>query len=306
MIIRNLNANLELEFTNEELNSSEVLDNTLNLFINKLVLDTRYISEKIDDSKVIKRLKIDISKDEFNKVNSDEKEEATNDDTEPTEEDRIREIERKYNPKLVREHMDYSRGDIVDMNNIKQHNDKVKVCSAFRCSDCGQATIMKVIKVVNGSTKENYVLRQVVDSKSVLINLDYEKTKELIEKLKKKFKYEHTSDEVKENKIIKAILKEFQKDNSYLIETDVVITYVDDKDHFIYLECPVCNEKMNIVDLNENNSEIDYMQCDYCGCEMFIDILNEDNYICSNDNCFSNMKEEKPKKNKRKINKEKL
>lgn len=305
MILRNLNINLELEFTNDELNSNSKLNELLDKFFSSVEY-TPIIPIDCNEKKNEPVVEMNCDKKENEPITKDDigitnQVHDTNTDTvEQTEEDKIRDIERKYNPKLVREHVDYSRGDLVSIDNIKNNKDIIKVCSNFRCSNCGQATFMKVVRLNKGVAKEHYILRQVVDEKSMLIDLDYEKTKDLVEKMKNKFKYKYTDDEIKENKIIKAILKEFQKDNSYLTESDVVITYIDDKDHLVYLECPVCDEKINITDINENIAEIDYMQCDYCGSEMFIDI-RDDNYICSNSKCFSNIrqaKSETKKKNK--------
>lgn len=271
MILRK--NSIELEFTNEELANTELSSIIKTIFLSndinitepqKVIRDTKYIETK------------------NNKGYSETHQDMFLDD----DEIKIRDIQSKYNPKLVREHMDLTKGELVSPDNLKQ-NTNVKVCRDLRCTKCGQATIFELVEINNNETKHHYILRQIYKDKSILVELDYERTKELIKSIKLELNYNDTIKEVKENDIVNSLLTEFINDNSYLIESDIVIKYLNDESHLTYVRCPLCLKEFTIEEFENHISEIDYDQCDFCGSELYVN-TKDDGFVCSNKRCTSN------------------
>lgn len=271
MLILRKNS-IELEFTKEELINTE-----LSLIVREIFLSNKInITEAVKDTKITNNIKSDDVSKDINNTN-----EYLNED-----DIRIRDIQSKYNPKLVSEHFDLTKGELVSPGSLKQ-NTNVKTCRDLRCINCGQATIFELIEFNDNKTKHHYILRQTYKDKIILVELDYERTSKLIENIKFELDYKNTINEVRENDIVNMLLKAFIDDNTYLIESDIVIRYIEDDSHMTYIRCPLCFKEFTMEEFYNHTSDIDYDQCDFCGSELYVNV-NDNGFVCSNKECTSN------------------
>lgn len=192
-------------------------------------------------------------------------------------------LNNKFSKAVIKEHFDNESGEVVTLDNTEK---EIIYLKKFACPHCNQSSIITIYSDENDTLNSTY-LKLYGNGEDIICTLDIEKLYNSETYIKLNEKNLNTLNALNHNSII---LLTLEKDNSFIIESNVIPYY--DKNTFEQLDAKCCNCGITYT-LQQVFEHTENIKCDkkcvYCGSNEYLDFKTNE-YACENSNCYSNRK----------------